>query len=427
MNTEETHIIGLKVENFHRITVANLEIPAGPGLVKITGKNKHGKSSLLYAIADALGGEGQVKPAVINEDADNGTGIVTVTLSNGFTIQRKFTEKAPKGYLTITHPDGKKTISQGLISESLGPRSFDPLALFQLKKPALRKVFFSLATQEDLESQLDQIQTRRDVVTLERRPLEATKLKANMTKAPEGERPDQVDVSGEMDRLKVLREAEEARRVAGREAHAARFERDTIEGKIKAAEENLSVLERQHGQALEIAETTGKAFDVLADPTEDINEVEARISEADERNVALEPWKEKDRAVREAKEASDKAAPMTAELAELDTKEKALLANAGIPVNGLSFGEDGEPLLNGRPLSVASGAEKIEMAVDVAVAANPNLKVCLVDEANNLDLEMLEALRKRALTTGFQIWLCRIGLEGKGQVEVVDGCATVPS
>ena len=111
----------------------------------------------------------------------------------------------------------------------------------------------------------------------------------------------------------------------------------------------------------------------------------------------------------------------------MEAKERALLADAGIPVEGLSFDEEGEIILNGRPLAVASGSEKIQMAVDVAVAADPDLKACLVDEANDMDLEMMEALYERALATGFQIFVCRIGLEGKGHVEVVDGCATVPS
>jgi len=66
-------------------------------------------------------------------------------------------------------------------------------------------------------------------------------------------------------------------------------------------------------------------------------------------------------------------------------------------------------------------AGKFQMAVDVAIAANPDLRVCLVDEANDMDLETLDALRQRAEEHGFQVWCCRIGIEGAGEIVVEDG------
>lgn len=49
------------------------------------------------------------------------------------------------------------------------------------------------------------------------------------------------------------------------------------------------------------------------------------------------------------------------------------------------------------------------------------MRVCLLDEANNLDLPSMERLDELAKKHRFQIWAVRIGIEGPGEVVVEDG------
>ena len=85
-----THIVGIDVENFHRLKAAHIELVPGAGLVRVTGKNKAGKTSLLRSIAAALGGAGEVLPAAINTGSDDGTGRVTLsTYKNSRRKRRK--------------------------------------------------------------------------------------------------------------------------------------------------------------------------------------------------------------------------------------------------------------------------------------------------------------------------------------------------
>jgi hypothetical protein len=90
-------------------------------------------------------------------------------------------------------------------------------------------------------------------------------------------------------------------------------------------------------------------------------------------------------------------------------------------VDGISFAPDGAVLLNNRDLAVASGFERIRMAFRVAVAANSRLKAVLVDEGNDLGLDGLKELDALCHETGIQGFLCRIGLEGPGEIVVEDG------
>lgn len=108
----------------------------------------------------------------------------------------------------------------------------------------------------------------------------------------------------------------------------------------------------------------------------------------------------------------------------MKANERDLIAHADIPVDGLTFDDEtAEPLLNGLPLQVASGAEKITMALDVAIAADPDLKIVLIDEANDLDKDSLAALEARAIETNFQVWVCRLDQDDSSEVVVEDGKA----
>jgi len=153
---------------------------------------------------------------------------------------------------------------------------------------------------------------------------------------------------------------------------------------------------------------------------EGIEGTRARIAEATEISTALAPWQEYDRIQAEAQQARGKRKEFTEEIKGLDAQEKVALAAAGIPVKGLTFDEEGTPLLFGQPLEVASGRERIEMAAAVAFAHNPELKVCLIDEANDLDDDGLQSLHDEAVARGFQAWICRINADGPGATIVVD-------
>ena len=62
--------------------------------------------------------------------------------------------------------------------------------------------------------------------------------------------------------------------------------------------------------------------------------------------------------------------------------------------------------------------------VQMAFAADPDLRVCLLDdEGNSLDLEGMEELDRLAKSKNFQVFICRIGLEGGGEIVVEDGVA----
>lgn len=429
------HVVGVEVSNLHRIRMAKVELRPGGRVVKVTGGNGHGKSSLLNAIKSALGGAGEVLPAAINDASEDGKGHVRLRLDNGFTVERRFTSNNAKGYLTITGPDGGKH-GQGKLGEWLGPLNFDPLALFALPPARQRDILLSAGSNPELAKQLDTVRTAHQALYDERTQWISQRRKARGVPKPEGERPEPVDTSAEMTKLRELQAAERARQDAFRAAENAARQAESDEAAYQDADARVAELERlleeaktharEAGQRARASEAEAKksteVAEALPDPSADIESVHARISEADAVNASLEPWRTWDRAQQELAEATEKAEAFTTDMDKAKTHERKLIADAGIPVPGLSFDADtGAPMLNGRPLEVASGAERIRMAVAIAVAVNPQLRICLVDEANDLDLDALAELGRLAEEHDFMVWACRVGLEGAGEIVVEDG------
>lgn len=430
--TNGTTIVAVEAENFRRLRVAHLQMVPGEGLVRVTGKNASGKTSLLKAIAAALGGAGEIHPDSLRDGADSGR--VTLRLSNGFTVERRFTEAAPKGYLTVTGPDdGKHT--QTKLNAWLGERSFDPLSFLSLAPDRQRDALFSVATDPGLPGKLQRVRDEYAETYQERTPIIARRRHLRALSEPEGERPEPVDVSSEMEALGELEDVQRERQSLLRAADNMEGEAGRYPERIEYAEAEVARLEAlleearadvvrlndEAALAAKRAKDARKKAEAHPDPSDQIAEVRARIAGAEEVRRALAPWERWDAAQEELAGLVEDEEKLTAQLGALKRREADLLDKAGIPVEGLSFSDSGEPLLNGHPLALASGRERIEVAVAVALAANPDLRVCLLDEANDMDLEALERLDALAREHGFQVWAVRIGLEGPGEVVVDDG------
>jgi DNA repair exonuclease SbcCD ATPase subunit len=104
------HITSLELENVKKVKAVALE-PAAAGLTVIGGRNGAGKTSVLDAIAWALGGE-KFRPDAAKRSGSVLDPMLRVQLSNGLTVTRK----GPKGALTVTDETGRRSGQQLLNS-----------------------------------------------------------------------------------------------------------------------------------------------------------------------------------------------------------------------------------------------------------------------------------------------------------------------
>ena len=111
-------ITALQAENVKRIKAVQIE-PAPTGLTIVGGNNNQGKTSVLDAIAWALGGE-KYRPADAAREGAVSPPHLKVALSNGIMVERK----GKNGALTVTDPTGKRA-GQTLLGEFVEQLALD--------------------------------------------------------------------------------------------------------------------------------------------------------------------------------------------------------------------------------------------------------------------------------------------------------------
>lgn len=92
----------LEIENVKRIKAVKVE-PKQNGLTIIGGNNKQGKTSVLDAIAWALGGD-KFKPSQAEREGSIIPPTLHIVMNNGLVVERKGKNSA----LKVTDPSGKK-------------------------------------------------------------------------------------------------------------------------------------------------------------------------------------------------------------------------------------------------------------------------------------------------------------------------------
>ena len=430
-------LVGLEVQNLYKINLAELEFSPEGGVIEITGLNKSGKTSLLKSFMALVGGGRAIDEDPRNDDGkeDGVSSRVFGRFSNGFRITRRPTASNPKGNLLIEGPDGGK-YQQGDVDPWIGNSAFDlhGLKAYATKPEKLVPILLGASGDKDLPLKLRVLREMRADLEKERSPWISGKQRAERARRPDGERPEPVEVTAEVERLAKFQATLDRRYGLEKSWEKAKRELDAAGGAVTEQEKRVEELQRALTRAheeleekealLEVAEThenrTLEEWEEIPDPTNDIAAVKARISEADSINRALEPWKEWDRAQNDVEEARKKIDGYNDDLAQLRKEERKLLTENCPDVPGLSFDDDGLPLLHGKTLDKASGREWVEFTAAVAFSEDPELRVALVDEAEGVDQEGMEALHALSKEKDFQVLVCRIHATGVGEVVVCE-------
>ena len=111
-------ITALEAENVKRIKAVALT-PSPTGLTLVGGNNNQGKTSVLDALAWALGGE-RFRPTAAQRDGAVAPAHLKVTLSNGVVVERK----GKNASLTVTDPTGRRS-GQQLLNAFVEPLALD--------------------------------------------------------------------------------------------------------------------------------------------------------------------------------------------------------------------------------------------------------------------------------------------------------------
>ena len=413
-------INSLEIENVKRIKAVMIE-PTASGLTVIGGGNSEGKTSVLDAIAWALGGE-NYRPSAAQREGSAVPPRLHVVLSNGIVVDRAGKNSA----LKVSDPEGKRA-GQQLLNEFISQ--------FALDLPR----FMKAAPKEKANILLKTIGVGDDLAVIEQKESQAYQERLAVGRIADQKKkhaaempvydgvPDQPVSAAELIRQQqdiLSRNGEKARIRANadeaeRRAEMAQAELVQAESLMEETKARLDRAIAAYNKACEDKETAFYDAD-NAGEDESTAELEASIQEIDEINRKVRANLDKEKAEDEAAEYTSQYDALTESIGKLRADKIALLEGAGLPLPGLSV-EDGELTYNGQKWDNMSGAEQLMVSAAIVRKLNPECGFILMDKLEQMDLTTLQKFGKWLEAEGLQAIATRVSTGGECDIIIEDG------
>ena len=423
MTDTPLQIVELRASNVKRLTAVTIRPDEHGNLVVLSGRNGAGKSSVLDAIAMALGGREQIPAEPIRRGADRAEVVVDL---GELIVRRTFTPSGG-GTLVVSNRDGARFQSpQTMLDALVGRLTFDPLA-FSREDPrrqaeilrdligldftgidGKRRALYDERTETNrraarLRGQADGLPHHPDAPA---DPVSVAELTEQLQQA-----------NAENQRLEKVRTA--ARQAAIRVESRERITQHTRDEIAKLQR----VLEQQeHDLAVEKAEAEkAAAAAAAAGPDIDTAPVLTQLRGAEDLNRKVRENHRRLEVAAECALAEARSGELSDAIEALDQQKADAIAGAAMPVPGLGFAADGVVTLNGLPLEQASAAERLRVSVAIGLAMNPRLRVLLIRDASLLDHDSLRMVADMAREAGAQLWVERVEVDSATSIVIEDG------
>ena len=425
MNNENgtTRLLSLEAENVMRLRAVRLEFDPAGELKIIGGGNGQGKTSVLRALAMAMGG-GKAQVEKVIRDGEKGATVI-VDL-DAFKVTCNWTEKGR--YLKVASKDGRAYQSpQAMLDGLFGALGFDPLAFTTMDAKRQAETLKALVGIDftDLDAKRKRIFDERTIVGRD-----VTALKGQLAGMPHNAKTPVEEVSVAV----LAEELTKAIRANGeRIEHIA--DRDRL---MRLAEECFAEAEKQRGRMEELQEEI-KSLNVDAvhlsekalEHQESSNAMtipdvidtapyEAKIATAEQTNAAVRQNKARANVKTRLDAATEQQEDLSAQLDAIDREKEATLAAAEFPVAGLGFDDSGVTF-NNIPFSQAGSAEKLRVSTAMGLAMNKDLKLLLIDDGERLDKDGLKLVADMAAEAGATILMTRVSVGPECSVIIQDG------
>ena len=405
----------LEIENVKRVRALTLE-PSANGLTVIGGRNGQGKTSVLDAIAWALGGE-KYRPGNPVREGSVIPPSLKVELSNGIIVERKGKNSA----LTVTDPKGEKA-GQTLLDAFVEKLALDLPRFMQANNKEKADTLLKIIGVED---QLKELRSQENATYNRRHALgqiadQKMKFAKEMAHYPDVPlEPVSVSELIKQQQEILTRNGENQRKRAQAVQLQETFERQQAE--IQELSAKLDALSREHVQTGKDLQIAKKTADALQD--ESTAELEASIKNAETINNHVRANLEKVRAEKEAQELKDAYDALSDALEQIRDDIRSLLAGANLPLPELSVNEAGELTYKGFGWGDMSSSEQLKVATAIVRKLNPDCGFVLIDKLEMMDLDTLKDFGSWLEAEGLQAIATRVSTGGECSIIIEDGMA----
>lgn len=401
-----------EAENVKRIKAVKVE-PTANGLTVIGGKNGQGKTSVLDAIAWALGGD-RYRPS----EAKNSDSVIPPTLhivlSNGLVVERK----GKNSDLKVTDPNGQKA-GQQLLNEFVETLALDLPKFMESSSKEKANTLLKIIGIGDklaaLEKEEKELFSERTYVG--RIATQKEKFAKEQTYYPDAPK-DLVSPS------ELIRQQQD---ILARNGENQR-KRDQVE-RLKSSESLLLASIRD--LELKLAEKKDQLSDVQTDlitasksvenlQDESTAELEASISDIEEINRKVRANLDKEKAEEDALTYKNQYNELTVKINEVRKSRTELLDHAELPLPELSI-DDGELVYKGQKWDNMSGSERLIVSTAIVRKLNPECGFVLLDKLEQLDLDTLREFGSWLEAEGLQAIATRVSTGDECSIIIEDG------
>lgn len=412
-------ITALEAENVKRIKAVAFA-PSPTGLTLVGGNNNQGKTSVLDALAWALGGD-RFRPDAAQRDGAIAPAHLKVTLSNGVVVERK----GKNASLTVTDPTGRRS-GQQLLNAFVEPLALDlPRFMDASDKEKSDILLRIIGIGAELHTRDLEIKGLYDKRTFTGQLAAQKKHFAEeMISYPEA--PDEPVSASELIRQQqdILARNGENQRLRAQYAELEQQVQQCVD-ELKRTRERIATLQQladeldaKHTKLFNQRETARKTVSKLQD--ESTAELEASIRDIEETNRKVRANLEKSRAEDEAAQYASEYDRLTESIQQKRAERMALLNGADLPLPGLSV-EDGVLTYKGKHWRDMSGSDQLRVAAAIVRRLNPDCGFVLLDKLEQMDMTTLQEFSAWLEAEGLQAIATRVSTGSECQIIIEDG------
>lgn len=405
-------IAALEAENVKRIKAVALT-PSPTGLTIVGGNNNQGKTSVLDALAWALGGE-KFRPTAAVRDGALAPPHLKVILSNGVVVERK----GKNSSLTVTDPTGQRS-GQQLLNAFVEPLALDLPRFMQASDKDKADTLLNIIGVGDaltgLDREIKALYDRRTVIG----QIGAQKRHAaeELTEYPDAPSEPVSAIELIQQQQEILLHNADNQRKRMKLAQLEEQEKQ-LGRRVQELSQELEMVEHQLTAVQQDVQDATKTVAQLQD--ESTAELEQSIRNVEEINRQVSANLAKSKAQDEAERYAQEYTALTEQIKAKRTARMDLLNGADLPLTGLGV-EDGSLTYNGKHWQDMSGSDQLRVATAIVRRLNPDCGFVLLDKLEQMDLATLAEFGNWLQAEGLQAIATRVSTGGECQIIIEDG------
>lgn len=416
---ESIKINKLEIENVKRVKAVKIE-PSSDGLTIIGGNNNQGKTSVLDAIAWALGGN-KFKPSEATRKESTIPANLKIVMNNGLVVERK----GKNSDLKVTDINGDKAGQQLLDS------FVEELAL-DLPK------FMNANNKEKANILLQIIGVREELNKLEEQEIDLYNRRhaigqiADQKEKFANEQPFYIDAPKTLVSASELIKEQQKILAQNGENQRKRDELNNIKDKLGKVENSIldintkiEELNNKKSEFEKLRENLSKDIEIAKKTVEELQdesteELENSIENIEKINIKVRANLDKEKAEEDAKEYREQYREFTTQLENVRNKKIELLNNSDLPLEGLSV-KDGELTYKNSKWDNMSGSEQLKVATAIVRKLKPQCGFVLLDKLEQMDMDTLKEFGKWIEEEGLQVIATRVSKGEECSIIIEDG------